>query len=297
MKAEKLLLEKLLLLLMLVVLQLLKQGAHAAAFEVPSTRSVFLKKASNAAAAVSVATTIFSPSYAKASAAAATVVPVAVTTGIEDATTLATSPLTQKQQLVKFTVGIGDSAAANVNSPNSFVIKIRPEWAPIGAARLEELIKESFFDNCRFFRVVPKFIVQFGINGDPVTMQSWKGKTLQDDPFVTTNARGTISFATSGKNSRKTQLFINTVDNWFLDKAGFTPVAEVIEGMEVVDKLFAAYGEGAPMGSGPNQSLIESEGNKYLASDFPRLDYIKSAKLVEEEGGIILPKLETASGV
>jgi len=141
----------------------------------------------------------------------------------------------------------------------------------------QELTDQKFWDDCRFFRVLPGFVVQFGINGTPDVQKKWRGATMADDPVRVSNDRGTVVFATAGPNSRTTQLFINTRSNAFLDKQGFSPIGRVIEGMDVVDRMYAGYGEGAPAGKGPNQGKIQLEGNKYLRESFPKLTYIQSA--------------------
>lgn len=138
----------------------------------------------------------------------------------------------------------------------------------------------GFWDDCRFFRVIPGFIVQFGINGSPEVQKQWRGANLSDDPVRVSNDRGTVVFATAGPNTRTTQLFINTRDqgNSFLDRQGFAPIGKVIEGMDVVDAMYSGYGEGAPQGNGPNQGMIQTQGNSYLSSKYPKLSYIVSAK-------------------
>ncbi len=154
------------------------------------------------------------------------------------------------------------------------VIQVHHAWAPRGADRFLELLEAGFFDGCRFFRVVPGFVVQFGLNGDPKVNALWRNKRIPDDPVLATNKRGTISFATAGPNTRTTQLFINLADNSQLDGMGFSPFAEVIQGMDVVDKINAEYGER------PQQPRIETEGNAYLEKEFPRLDYIKKVEIL-----------------
>jgi len=161
-------------------------------------------------------------------------------------------------------------------------IKLQPDWAPTGVKRFEELIDIKFYENCRMFRVLPGFVAQFGINGDPNVQSKWRSSSIKDDPVKVSNTRGTIVFATSGPNTRTTQIFVNTRKdgNSFLDKQGFSPFGEVIQGMDVVDKFYAGYGEGAPSGNGPNQSLIQTKGNKYLGS-YPKLSYIKKASFID----------------
>lgn len=144
---------------------------------------------------------------------------------------------------------------------------------------LQQLTDIGFWDDCRIFRVIPGFIVQFGINGDPNIQSGWRSQNLKDDPVKVTNARGTVVFATAGPNSRTTQIFINTREqgNAFLDNQGFSPIGKVIEGMDVVDRMYAGYGEGAPQGRGPNQARIQLQGNSYLKESFPKLSYFKKA--------------------
>lgn len=156
-----------------------------------------------------------------------------------------------------------------------FVVLVHRDWAPRGAQRFYELVKSGFYNDCRFFRVVSGFMVQFGINGNPSTQQSWE-RSLKDDPAKTSNRRGYITFATAGRDTRTTQVFINFVDNSFLDSQGFSPFGEVIEGMDNVDKINAEYGET------PDQGQITSSGNAYLNAQFPELDYIRKATIIEE---------------
>lgn len=164
-------------------------------------------------------------------------------------------------------------------SEGSFTLKIHPEWAPLGAKRLEELVQAKFFDDVRFFRVIDRFMAQFGIHGDPSVMHKWAQKNIKDDKAIAGigNKRGRVSFAMAGPNTRSTQFFINFVDNDSLDDMGFTPIAEVVEGMDVVDRLFKV-GEGAPQGPGPSQGLIQAKGNAYLKDRFPELSYVKSCR-------------------
>lgn len=155
----------------------------------------------------------------------------------------------------------------------TFVVQTRPDWAPIGEERFVALAQSAFFDGCRAFRVLPGFIVQFGINGDPAVQAKWRSSNLKDDPVKVSNKRGTVVFATAGPGTRTTQLFVNLNNNSFLDKQGFSPLGEVVEGMDVVERFYAGYGEGAPSGKGPNQGLIQKEGNAYLEASYPKLSY------------------------
>ena len=166
-------------------------------------------------------------------------------------------------------------------SKGEFTIEIQREWAPLGADRFYNLVKNGFFDDARFFRVLDGFVAQFGINGDPSVSSKWREARIDDDPVTQSNKRGTLTFATSGKNSRTTQMFINFKNNTNLDGMGFSPIGKVTEGMEIVDSLYGGYGEGAPRGRGPAQHRIQAEGNEYLKKDFPRLDYVKTATIVE----------------
>jgi cyclophilin family peptidyl-prolyl cis-trans isomerase len=146
---------------------------------------------------------------------------------------------------------------------------------------LQKLTEIGFWNECRMFRVIPGFIVQFGINGDPSVQSEWRGQTLKDDSVKVTNARGTVVFATAGPNSRTTQIFFNTRDqgNAFLDAQGFSPIGKVIQGMDIVDRMYAGYGEGAPAGKGPNQARIQLQGNSYLKEGFPQLSYFSKASI------------------
>jgi peptidyl-prolyl cis-trans isomerase A (cyclophilin A) len=164
-------------------------------------------------------------------------------------------------------------------SKGTFVIEVHRDWAPNGADRFYNLVKNGFYDDTRFFRVVSGFMVQFGINGDPKIAAPWREATIQDDPVKQSNKRGYITFATAGPNSRTSQVFINFVDNSSLDRQGFSPFGQITSGMSVVDALFSDYGEGAPSGRGPDQGRIQREGNAYLKKDFAKLDYIKKATI------------------
>ena len=159
------------------------------------------------------------------------------------------------------------------------VVQVTRAWAPQGADRFYNMVKSGFFDNSRFFRVVSGFMVQFGINGDPAISAKWREARIQDDKVAQSNKRGFITFATSGPNSRTTQVFINFNDNAGLDDAGFAPFGRVVSGMEVVDAFNAEYGDGAPRGRGPDQGRLQREGNAYLAKEYPRMDFVKKATI------------------
>jgi peptidyl-prolyl cis-trans isomerase A (cyclophilin A) len=164
-------------------------------------------------------------------------------------------------------------------SKGVFVVEVHRDWAPNGADRFYNLVKNGFYDNVRFFRVISGFMVQFGINGDPKVSGPWREARIADDPVKQSNKRGMITYAMAGPNTRTSQVFINFGDNANLDQSGFSPFGRVISGMDVVDKLNAEYGEGAPRGRGPDQSRIQMEGNAYLQKDFGRLDFVKKATI------------------
>jgi peptidyl-prolyl cis-trans isomerase A (cyclophilin A) len=160
------------------------------------------------------------------------------------------------------------------------VIELDSDLAPKGAERLRELVGESYFDVARFFRVVPGFVVQFGIAADPKASAQWRSRPIPDDAVKASNVRGAVTFATAGPNTRTTQLFINLRDNVRLDSMGFAPIGRVVEGMDVVDRLYSGYGEG-----GPRQDRIQSEGEAYLAGEFPLLDRIERVTIEEDASG------------
>jgi peptidyl-prolyl cis-trans isomerase A (cyclophilin A) len=167
-------------------------------------------------------------------------------------------------------------------SKGLFVIEVHRDWAPLGADRFYNLVKNGFYDDARFFRVIPGFMAQFGIHGNPTVASAWRGAQIKDDPVKQSNKRGYVTFATGGPNTRTTQLFINFGDNAAsLDKQGFAAFGQVVSGMDVVDKIYDGYGEGAPRGRGPDQGRTQSEGNAYLTKEFPKLDYIKTATIAK----------------
>jgi peptidyl-prolyl cis-trans isomerase A (cyclophilin A) len=162
----------------------------------------------------------------------------------------------------------------------SFTVQVTRSLAPNGADRFYNLVKSGYFTDIAFFRVVPGFMCQFGIHGDPNVSAKWRDANIQDDPVKGSNTRGTITYAMAGPNTRSTQFFINFGDNTSLDGQGFSPFGKVTDGMSVVDKINGEYGDGAPYGHGPDQGRIQMEGNAYLKKDFPHLDYIKSVTVI-----------------
>jgi peptidyl-prolyl cis-trans isomerase A (cyclophilin A) len=182
-------------------------------------------------------------------------------------------------------------ALANEKAPENFKVKfnttkgpftleVTRAWAPLGADRFYNLVKAGYFNDIAFFRVIDGFMVQFGIHGDPAISAVWRGARIQDDPVKQSNARGYITYAMAGPNTRTTQFFINFGNNTGLDGQGFSPFGKVTEGMDVVDSIYSGYGEGAPGGMGPDQGMTQMQGNAYLQKNFPKLDYIKSAELL-----------------
>jgi peptidyl-prolyl cis-trans isomerase A (cyclophilin A) len=167
-------------------------------------------------------------------------------------------------------------------SAGPFTVEVTRALAPNGADRFYNLVKHGYYNDARFFRVIPGFMVQFGINGDPALNRVWQAARIPDDAVKGSNTRGTSTFATAGPNTRTTQVFINFGNNASLDSQGFAPFGKVTSGMEVVDKIYGGYGEGAPSGKGPDQGRTQAEGNAYLTKTFPKLDYIKTATI---EGG------------
>ena len=166
-------------------------------------------------------------------------------------------------------------------SAGPFVIEVRRALSPNGADRFYNLVKAGFYDGVRFFRVIPNFMVQFGIHGDPAVSAAWRNARIAVDPVKTSNKRGFITYAMGGTpDTRTTQVFINFKDNANLDALGFAPFGEVVTGMDVVDKIFPV-GEGAPRGPGPDQGKIQQEGNAYLTKDYPKLDFIKKATIAK----------------
>lgn len=183
--------------------------------------------------------------------------------------------------------------------PDSFVVSfetsrgradvmVRKPWSPLGAGRFYDLVNEKHFDGARFFRVLPHYIAQFGLSGDPTSDNVWRNRTIDDEPVTHTNAHGTLTFARGGPNSRSSQLFFNLRDNPALDSlAGFSPIGEVASGLSSIDSLYSGYGEATPRSGsqlgeeGPVQDSILVGGNAYLERGWPKLDFIKTARIVQ----------------
>jgi peptidyl-prolyl cis-trans isomerase A (cyclophilin A) len=163
-----------------------------------------------------------------------------------------------------------------------FIIEVHREWAPNGADRFYNLVKIGYFEDVAFFRVIRGFMAQAGFHGDPAVSKAWLDSRIEDDPVTQSNKPGMVTFAMSGQpNSRSAQIFISYGDNSYLDASGFAPFGKVVEGMESVKKLYSGYGEGAPRGKGPSQAELYRRGNAYLEAEFPELDYIVKATVVE----------------
>jgi peptidyl-prolyl cis-trans isomerase A (cyclophilin A) len=185
---------------------------------------------------------------------------------------------------------LGDPSSLNEKAPavykakfdtskGTFVIEVHRDWSPNGADRFYNLVKNGYYNDVRFFRVIDGFMVQFGISGNPDLSAVWREARIPDDKVKESNQRGYVSFATAGPGTRTTQVFINFGDNGGLDGQGFSPFGQVVSGMDVVDALYNGYGEGAPRGAGPDQGRMQTEGNAYLMTDFPKLDYVKKATI------------------
>ncbi|HKK08777.1 MAG TPA: peptidylprolyl isomerase [Gemmatimonadota bacterium] len=167
-------------------------------------------------------------------------------------------------------------------SAGSFTVLVHRAWAPRGAVRFYRLVRAGYFDGNRFFRVIPGFVAQFGVAGDTARALQWRRRPIRDDPVRKSNTRGTLTFASAGNDTRTSQVFINLSDNARLDRMGFAPFGEVVEGMGAVDSIYSGYGETAPDGKGPDPARMFHEGNAYLEKDFPKLDSIRHARLLGE---------------
>ena len=194
-----------------------------------------------------------------------------------------------KQETPNASVTVPDSfVVAFETSRGRFDVMARKAWAPIGVGRLYELVQSRHFDDARFFRVIKGFAAQFGLAGDPKVNDAWKRRCIADEPVHHANTRGSLSYGSGGPGTRSVQLFINLADNKTLDSSGFAPIAEVVSGMSVVDSLYSGYGDAAPRSGpqygleGPRQDSIMAQGTAYLMRGWPKLDYIKTARVARE---------------
>ncbi len=164
-------------------------------------------------------------------------------------------------------------------SVGAIVVQVNKAWSPNGADRFYNLVKNGYYDDTRFYRVVEGFMAQFGLKGVNAIDQAWRDATFPDDPFTQSNRRGTITFAHAGPDTRTTQVFFNFKDNAHLDESGFTPFGEIVEGLDVLDKVYSGYGELPPAGKGPDYATAWVQGNKYLDENFPEMTKVVSATL------------------
>lgn len=185
-----------------------------------------------------------------------------------------------------------DSSLANEKAPDlyrvkmettagDFVIEVRRDWAPLGADRFFNLVEIGYLNDVAFFRVLAGFMAQAGFHGDPAISNAWLNSRIKDDPVKQSNTQGMVTFAMAGPDTRSAQIFINYGNNSYLDASGFAPFGKVVEGFESVKKLYSGYGEGEPNGKGPAQAKLYRRGNDYLKGEFPKLDYIVKASIVE----------------
>ena len=213
---------------------------------------------------------------------------VAFTISILSATTVAAGPQTGSERLkdpTQLTEQAPDEYQAHFDtSQGVFVIAVERDWAPLAADRFYNLVRNGFYDNSRFFRVLNGFMAQFGLHADPAVQQAWRSANLKDEPVRQSNIRGFVSFTReSGPDSRYTMIFINYKDNSYLDADGFAPFGQVVSGMDVVDRLYSGYGRQ----NVPDQRRIQQEGNAYLLEQYPKLDFIRAATIehTERPGG------------
>jgi cyclophilin family peptidyl-prolyl cis-trans isomerase len=189
-------------------------------------------------------------------------------------------------------VAVPDSfLVAFETSRGRFDVMARKDWAPVGVDRLYTLLESHYYDDARFFRVVKNFVAQFGLSGDPELNDAWRVRRIADEPVKHTNSRGAIAYARGGPGTRTVQIYVNLRNNPRLDTLntfGFPPIAEVVSGMDVVDSLYSGYGEATPRSGaqpgreGPSQDSISRQGNPYLVRGWPKLDYVKTARIVRE---------------
>jgi len=191
------------------------------------------------------------------------------------------SPLLQPKSGTMMQTAPPSFKAKFQTTEGDFVVEAERDWAPRGVDRFYNLVNNGFYDGTCFFRVIAGFMAQFGIHGEPKVSAAWRQERIQDDPVKQSNKRGYLSYAMAGPNTRTTQLFINFADNSKLDQMGFAPIGRVVEGMDVVDRFYAGYGEGAPQGKGPDQGRLQAEGREYLTKNFPQLDCITKVTILK----------------
>ena len=191
------------------------------------------------------------------------------------------SPLLQPKNAIMTQTAPATFKVKFQTTEGDFVVEAQRDWAPRGVDRFYNLVTNGFYDGTCVFRVISGFMAQFGIHGDPKVSTAWRQERIQDDPVKQSNKRTYLSYAMAGPNTRTTQLFINYADNSRLDQMGFAPIGHVVEGMDVVDRFYAGYGEGAPQGKGPDQGRLQAEGREYLSKNFPQLACITKATIVE----------------
>jgi len=202
-----------------------------------------------------------------------------------------TAPATNPEEAVDFPIPEEPFQVKFETSNGTFFVEVVPEWSPIGAGQFKRLVEADFYDGNRFFRIVPGFIAQWGMHGDPEVHAKWKDRTIPDEPVKRSNVRGTLAFAKpNAPNSRSCQVFVNLGDNTrSLDPQGFSTFGHVIQGMDVIDTLNKEYGEQ------PNQGAIAAKGNEYLNANFPRLDYIKEATILEPGEEVSIEGVDAAA--
>jgi cyclophilin family peptidyl-prolyl cis-trans isomerase len=191
------------------------------------------------------------------------------------------SPLLQPKSAIMTQTAPATFKAKFQTTAGNFTVEAQRDWAPRGVDRFYNLVKNGFYDGTCVFRVISGFMAQFGIHGEPKVSAAWRQERIQDDPVKQSNKRGYLSYAMAGPNTRTTQLFINYTDNSRLDQMGFAPIGRVVEGMDVVDRFYAGYGEGAPQGKGPDQGRLQAEGREYLTKNFSQLTCITKASIIE----------------
>jgi cyclophilin family peptidyl-prolyl cis-trans isomerase len=198
----------------------------------------------------------------------------------------APAPLTDPTDARFLTIAPDSFDVDVVTTKGTIVVRLRREWAPIGVDRFHALVRNHYFDSVAFHRTIRNFVAQFGIHGDTAVSRAWRGRSILDDPVRVVNQRGTLSYARGGPNTRSVQLFFNLVDNTprldTLNRIGFPPIGQIIQGLDVMDQLNWEYSgtRGGQTFPGPSQDSLNRKGNDYLRRNFPRIDYILTARMV-----------------